>query len=146
MMKKLFLTGYEKETIDEFLKKLEDAKITTIIDIREKPLSRKNGFSKYTLEKLLKVKGISYFHFQDLGSPESLRTKLKEESNYLSFFEEYRKYIKQKPKLVKDVLKVIYANGRSALLCFEKDYQLCHRSIVASELIKCDPKLQVIPL
>ena len=81
-MKKLFLTGYEKETIDKFLKKLEEANITTIIDIREKPLSRKNGFSKYTLEKLLKAKGISYFHFQDLGSPESLRTKLKEESNY----------------------------------------------------------------
>ena len=43
-MKKIYLTGYEAETIEEFLKKLKDNKVTTVIDIREKPLSRKNGF------------------------------------------------------------------------------------------------------
>lgn len=146
MIKKLYLTGYEKENIDEFLKKLKEAKITTVIDIREKPLSRKNGFSKFILEKLLVKNGVTYFHLQDLGSPEYLRTQLKKDLNYLTFFKEYRKYLHQKPNLIKKTLDVIYANGRSTLLCFEKEYQLCHRSIVASELIKCDPNLQVIPL
>ena len=76
-MKKLFLTGYEKETIEEFLDKLKKENITTVIDIRETPLSRKNGFSKNLLSKLLEKKGINYFHFQDLGSPKELRDKLK---------------------------------------------------------------------
>ncbi len=145
-MKKLYLTGYEKETIKDFLNKLKKEKITTVIDIREKPLSRKNGFSKYILKKLLEESGINYFHFQDLGSPGKLRTQLKQNANYLNFFKEYRRYIHNQPNLIKTVLKVIYNNGRSVLLCFEKEHELCHRSIVASELIKCDPNLQVIPL
>jgi len=145
-MKKIYLTGYEAETIEELLKKLKDNKVTTVIDIREKPLSRKNGFSKNVLEKILKKEGISYFHFEKLGSPEVLRNKLKEENNYLNFFQKYRQYIHHKPQLLKKLLKTIYENGRSTLLCFEKDYELCHRSIVASELLKCDPKLQIIPL
>lgn len=145
-MKKLYLTGYEKETIDEFIKKLQQENITTVIDIREKPLSRKNGFSKNTLKKILESNNIAYFHFQDLGSPESLRIKLKEESNYLDFFKGYRKYIQHKSNTIKKILKVIAENGRSVLLCFEKESELCHRSIVASELLKCNPNLQIIPL
>lgn len=144
-MKKIYLTGYEKETIEEFLKKLKDAKITTVIDIREKPLSRKNGFSKNILKKILEKEEISYFHFEELGSPEVLRNRLKEENNYLAFFQKYREYIHRKPQLLNKLLKTIYNNGKSTLLCFEKDYELCHRSIVASELLKCDPNLQVIP-
>lgn len=146
MMKKIYLTGYETETIEEFINKLKKANISTVIDIREKPLSRKNGFSKNILKKLLEKEGISYFHFEELGCPEVLRNKLREENNYLVFFQKYRKYIHHKPQLLKKLLKTIYENGRSTLLCFEKNYELCHRSIVASELIKCDPKLQVIPL
>ncbi|PIQ72172.1 hypothetical protein COV86_04440 [Candidatus Roizmanbacteria bacterium CG11_big_fil_rev_8_21_14_0_20_35_14] len=145
-MKKLFLTGYEKETIEEFLDKLKKENITTVIDIRETPLSRKNGFSKNLLSKLLEKKGINYFHFQDLGSPKELRDKLKKDLNYLNFFKNYREYIHHQPNLIKKVLKTIYSNGRSVLLCFEKEHELCHRSIVASELLKCDPNLQVIPM
>lgn len=145
-MKKIYLTGYEQETIDEFLIKLKKERITTVIDIREKPLSRKNGFSKFTLKKLLEKKGINYFHLQDLGSPETLRNKLKHDSDYLNFFREYRKYLHNKPKLIKKTLDVIYSNGRSVLLCFEKEHEHCHRTIVASELLKCDSNLQIIPM
>ena len=145
-MKKLYLTGYEKETIEEFLNKLKKENITTVIDIREKPLSRKNGFSKNLLEKLLEKNGINYFHFQDLGSPEILRNQLKKDLDYLYFFKNYRKYIRSQSGLIKKVLKTIYSNGRSVLLCFEKEYEHCHRSIVASELIKCDPNLKIIPM
>ena len=62
-MPSLFLTGYENETIEEFLKKLQSEGITTVIDVREIPLSRKYGFSKKQLIEQLDTLGIKYFHF-----------------------------------------------------------------------------------
>lgn len=145
-MNKVFLTGYEKETIEEFLEKLTNANITTIIDVREIPLSRKNGFSGTNLEKILREKGINYYHFQALGSPSKIRIELKRNGDYLSFFKAYRNYLKNKLGIVRDLLEIIDTKKHSALLCFEKDCELCHRSIIASELIKMSPHLQVTPI
>ncbi len=145
-MPKLFLTGYEKETIEEFLNKLEKAGITTVIDVREIPLSRKNGFSKVNLEKLLQDRGIEYYHFPELGSPSKIREELKTTGDYLEFFRAYRKHAKNKLVTVKNVLNLIKNNNHSALLCFERDCELCHRTIIASELLKLNPHLQVTPI
>lgn len=145
-MPKLFLTGYEKETVEEFIDKLEKANITTIIDVREIPLSRKNGFSKINLQKTLEEKGVKYFHFPQLGSPSKIREDLKTSGNYLKFFKEYRKYARSNLQAIRNVLNIIENKRHSALLCFERNCELCHRTILASELIKLNPHLQVTPL
>lgn len=145
-MPKLFLTGYERETIKEFLDKLEKAGITSVIDVREIPLSRKNGFSKNNLEKLLKERGINYYHFPELGSPSKIRGELKTSGDYLEFFRAYRKHAKNKLQTIRNVLEIIETKSHSALLCFEKDCELCHRTILASELLKLNPHLQVTPI
>lgn len=145
-MPKLYLTGYEKETIEEFLDKLEKSGITTVIDVREKPLSRKNGFSKNNLEKFLQKRGMNYYHFPELGSPSTIREELKFSGNYLEFFKAYRKHAKNKSQSVRNVLNIIEAKKHSVLLCFEKDCELCHRTIIASELLKINPHLQVTPI
>jgi len=145
-MPHLFLTGYEKETIEEFIEKLKREHIDVVIDIREIPLSRKNGFSKNNLEKLLLSHGIRYFHYQELGSPSKIRSELRSTGDYLKFFKEYRIYAKKKITTLKNVLNVIHAHKHSVLLCFEKDCELCHRTIVASELLKLNPHLQVTPI
>ena len=126
-MPKLYLTGYEKETIEQFLGKLQREGITTVIDVREIPLSRKNGFSKANLERLLHERGIEYYHFQELGSPRKIREELKETGDYLRFFKEYRKYASQKGKLIKNVSDLVRSKRHSVLLCFEKDCELCNR-------------------
>ncbi len=145
-MPHLFLTGYEKETIEEFLDKLKREKINVVIDIREIPLSRKNGFSKNNLEKLLLSHGIRYLHYQELGSPSKIRNELKTTGDYLSFFKAYRIHAHKKSSILRSVLNIINANKHSALLCFEKECELCHRTIVASELLKLNPHLQVTPI
>lgn len=145
-MNKVFLVGYEKETIEEFLEKLNRANITTVIDVREIPLSRKNGFSRTNLEKILEERGIKYHHFQELGSPSEIREELKKDGDYLRFFKAYRNYLQHRLGIVENLLSLISAKKHSALLCFEKDCELCHRSIIASELIKINPHLQVTPI
>lgn len=146
-MPKLFLTGYEKETIEEFLDKLEKASITTVIDVREIPLSRKNGFSKNNFQRILEERGIRYYHFPDLGSPSKIREELKTSGDYLEFFKAYRRYARNKLQTIRNVLNIIIeTKHHSALLCFEKDCELCHRTILASELLKLNPCLKVTPL
>src|SRR3989344_223342 len=135
-MPHLFLTGYEKESIEEFIQKLHNANITTVIDVREIPLSRKSGFSKINLEKTLREEGIDYFHFQEMGSPSSIRNQLRKDGDYLKFFIEYRMYAKRKIHILKSISEIIKSREHSALMCFEKDCELCHRSIIASELLK----------
>jgi len=147
MMKKLFLTGYEKETIESFIKKLKAQNITTVIDVREIPLSRKNGFSKKALSLLLRQNNIKYFHFPGLGSPLSLRKRLKETGDYLDFFEGYNRYVSRHADLINKVVKLVISNGESsALLCFERESDLCHRSIIASKVLGQSRKISAIHL
>lgn len=145
-MKKVYLTGYENEDIKDFLQKLKNSHITTLIDIREKPLSRKAGFSKNQLRELLEKENIKYFHMKELGSPSLMRSKLRGSGDYLPFFKAYRTYLTQNNQVIEDLTNIIYANGNSALMCYERNSDLCHRSIVANELIKTDQNFKIIPL
>lgn len=142
----LFLTGYEGETVKVFLEKLEDSKITSVIDVRETPLSRKNGFSKNSLQDILSSVGIDYYHFPELGSPAELREELHSSGDYLSFFKKYRNYIRNEEESIRAVSAVINEDKSPALLCFEKVTDLCHRTILASEILKVNPHLQVIQI
>lgn len=148
-MKKLFLTGYERETVESFIKKLRLKKITTVIDVREIPLSRKNGFSKNNLSQLLRKNDIKYYHFPKLGSPILLRNKLRETGDYLTFFERYYHHISN-PKyneIINTVIKLVVNNGESsALLCFEKETDLCHRSIIATKVLERNSGISAIHL
>jgi len=131
----IFTIGYEGLSIEQFIKKLKDSNIQQLIDVREIALSRKNGFSKGILSGELKKAGIIYKHIPELGSPKELRYQLHQDWDYKRFFEEYKKHIKDA-----DVLESISdIEGRArrkktVLLCFEKDFKVCHRSIIAEEL------------
>ena len=144
-MARVLLTGYQGETIDQFVKKLKKNDVEFVFDVREIPLSRKSGFSKTHLESALGSAGIEYQHMEELGSPRELRNKLRTYGDYLEFFTEYRKYVKKHGELLKSMLKIINLK-HSALLCFEKDCELCHRTILASELQKRNPRLKIIPV
>jgi len=145
-MIKLFSTGYEKESLDEFISKLEKAGIGAVIDVREIPLSRKNGFSKKTLEVELNKRNIKYYHFPELGSPRKIRHELYSTGDYLSFFKAYRKYVHNEKPAVEQLNKVISEEKTSTLMCFEKNEELCHRSIITSEIMKINPEVTVTPI
>jgi uncharacterized protein (DUF488 family) len=146
-MPHLFLTGYEKENLEEFLDKLKREGITTVIDVREIPISRKNGFSRPILKSELAKRGIEYYHFPELGSPTKLRRALERNNDYLGFFKSYRQYVNKKRESVAKLIKLVLNNGdNSTLLCFEKESDLCHRSILASEILKMSPKIGITPL
>ena len=77
----LFTIGYQGTEIRRFLYCLATNGINTVVDIREKPLSRKVGFSKVGLAARLGQYGIEYVHMIRLGVRRWIREDYKADAN-----------------------------------------------------------------
>jgi len=62
LLKMIYTIGYEERTLEEFIEQLKLFNISTLVDIRENPFSRKKGFSKNALAQSLEENGIEYLH------------------------------------------------------------------------------------
>ncbi|MDA8078742.1 MAG: DUF488 domain-containing protein [Nitrospiraceae bacterium] len=134
----VFTIGYEKSTIDEFISRLRRHNITVLVDVREIPASRKPGFSKSRLAETLENHNITYIHVKELGSPKSLRTKLHQNNDYESFFDEYSAYIDSQLEIVKELYEEIVSQETSCLMCMERFPEYCHRRVVADKIKEID--------
>jgi uncharacterized protein (DUF488 family) len=65
----LYLIGYEKSGLAEFLATLAAAEVKTLVDVRDLPLSRRAGFSKRQLQAAVEAAGMRYLHLRALGTP-----------------------------------------------------------------------------
>lgn len=106
--------------------------------MREVPASRKTGFSKNSLSEHLESAKIKYLHVKELGSPKTLRDKLKEDKDYDLFFAEYGKYLKTKLNLVKSLYRDVISHELSCIMCFEREPSQCHRKVVAEKIKEID--------
>jgi len=133
----IYTIGYEGKSVEQFINLLKSNDIKQLIDVRELAFSRKNGFSKSLLKEMLNTNGIVYKHFSELGSPSALRHKLWNDSNYSEFFKEYSEWL-SKPEANEYLvdLEGLAQVRKTAIMCFEKDIEKCHRSIIKKRLIK----------
>lgn len=141
----LLTVGYEGAKIDDFIATLLSAKVTTLVDVRELPLSRKKGFSKNALRTAVEAAGISYLHIRQLGDPKPGRDAAKA-GDYKTFRKIFGAHMlrPETKQALKDLADML-GNGLTCLLCFERCHRQCHRTIVADELQKLvDFKVQHI--
>ena len=128
---RFYTIGYEGRTIDKFVDKLKRRGITRLIDVRERPLSRKKGFSKNALRERLEAEGIEYIHMPQLGSPSDIRHDYKEGGSEIVFFEKYRQYVRDyRMDDIRDLERYV-SEKPSVIMCFEEEYMHCHRRILA---------------
>jgi uncharacterized protein (DUF488 family) len=138
----VYTIGYEGLSIDEFLLKLIREQIEVLVDVRHNPWSMKFGFTKNTLRSFCSKLGIEYQNVRELGIPGSFRKNLKTKQDYEALFSQYKTVIiKKKSEL--EMLKSIALEKRIALVCFEKDPDYCHRTIIASELDKMGAEVDI---
>jgi len=130
----LFTIGYEGLDFPDFLKFLTYHKIELLVDVREIPASRKEGFSKSFLSQALGEAGIDYAHIRALGSPSPIRKQLKADWDYDAFFSAYDDYLEQQDEALNLLNDLIEKNRRVCLMCFEKSHEECHRSRIASHV------------
>lgn len=129
----IYTIGYEGIDIDDFLYLLEKHNIETLIDIRELPLSRKQGFSKNSLSNHLNLKGFEYIHLPKFGCPKPIRNQYKLDNNWQSYKQAFTKYIQTQNEELLNLANLANSSN-CALFCFEADFNFCHRSLVANEI------------
>ncbi len=131
---KVYTLGYEGLPFEEFIRILKEYSIQQVIDVRNTPWSANPRFRLGYLSKILDEQGIFYINLNKLGAPKTIRNIIHSEG-YDHFFEEYKKHL-YRNKVTFELLIKIINNGRSLLLCYEKDWHICHRRIIAEELQK----------
>lgn len=124
--------GYEGKSIDAIMNELLKEDIRVLIDVRANALSRKYGFSKRQLSSICQKLEIEYRHEPSLGISSKERRHLGSRQSYRILFERYGKRINtddhDSVRLVSEVME----KTPSAMMCFEKDNQSCHRTYLAN--------------
>ncbi len=136
---RIFTIGYESATVDELLAALTRAGVQQVADIRAVAASRRPGFAKSALAANLASAGIGYRHFRALGTPMEGRDAAKK-GDRATLERVYAGQLElPEAQAEAEMLKAMAAEKPTALLCFERDPAMCHRSLfVAAALPGAD--------
>lgn len=130
MANDLFTFGYEGLSIAAFIARLKDEGVETVIDVRANPLSRKKGFSKNAFATALKSEEIAYVHMAAMGCPKPVRDQYKQDADWAIYTRGFLAYLKGQATGLADLVRLA-TNSPSCLVCFEADFERCHRTFVA---------------
>jgi uncharacterized protein (DUF488 family) len=132
-MIELMTIGYESLSRSEFFGILERCRVTLLVDIRELPISRKPGFNKAALEGTLVKRGLKYQHVVELGCPRDIRHEYRADGDWARYAKRFKAYLDGQTEAI-DKLAGWMREDRCCLLCYEDDFNFCHRSIVAEKI------------
>lgn len=140
---RLFTIGYEGATQAEFIAALQAAGVRLVADIRAVPLSRRPGFSKNVLANGLKEAGIGYVGLKALGTPPEGREAARK-GDLARLAEAYSGQLELPEAMLQAAQLIEMAQETpTALLCFERDPDGCHRSLLIGAIM---PEAEVVDL
>jgi len=135
----LFTIGYEGVSLEMYINKLILNDVKVLCDVRKNSYSQKWGFSKATLQDACEKVGIKFIHIPQLGIESNERQELNGPADYKRLFTNYEATtLIDNNKYLLELAEIVYSNNRVALTCFEKDVQMCHRGVVATQLMMLD--------
>ncbi len=135
----LFTIGYEGLSLEMYINKLILNDVKVLCDVRKNSYSQKWGFSKATLQDACEKVGIKFIHIPQLGIESNERQELNGLADYKKLFANYEvTTLVDNNKYLLELAGIITSNNRVALTCFEKNVQMCHRGVVASQLMMLD--------
>jgi uncharacterized protein (DUF488 family) len=129
-MTEILTVGYEGLTPRQFFGLIASSKIGMLIDVRELPLSRKKGFSKTALAESCKRRKIFYRHMPEMGCPRHIRHEYRQDGDWATYTSQFKIHLSSQSKALAELAKLA-ADGKVCLLCFERDFNFCHRTYVA---------------
>ena len=126
----IYTIGYEGATQAEVIAALKRAGVQRLIDVRQLPLSRRPGFSKSQLAASLAEHGIEYVHLKALGTPKPGRDAAKK-GDRATLEAVYAGQLELPEAQVQAArMRELAAEKPSALLCYERDPSVCHRTLL----------------
>jgi len=113
---------------------LAQSGVTTLIDVRDRPISRRPGFSRHQLAAAVEAAGIRYLSLRALGTPPEGReaNRRRDWPRFWGIVEE--KLAGAEADLALQQAAAVALEGPSCLLCYEADWHVCHRRRVAEIL------------
>ena len=132
--RRLYTIGYEKTLLKDVVSTLAAARVANLIDVRDRPISRRPGFSKRQLAAAIEDAGMRYVHLQALGTPPEgrLAGRRREWDRFWGIVEE--KLARPEAELALQEAADIAKAAPICLLCYEADWQICHRRRIAEIL------------
>ncbi|HLY44000.1 MAG TPA: DUF488 domain-containing protein [Stellaceae bacterium] len=126
-MNTLFTIGYEKARLADLVATLGAAGVATLIDVRDRPISRRPGFSKRQLSAAIEEAGMRYVGLTALGTPPEgrLAGRRGDWDRFWHIVED--RLTSAEAELALAQAAVIAAAAPSCLLCYEADWRGCHR-------------------
>ena len=134
-MSTLYTIGHSTRTLSEMLDVLHFHSVSTLVDIRAFPRSRRlPHFNRETLEKALPTAGMRYVWLKELGG---YRKKQRDDSPNLALrnasFRNYADYMLS-PEFGGAVAQLVQIaeESRTAYMCAERVWFHCHRRVPAT--------------
>lgn len=133
-MMRICTIGYERAGFADFAAALVDAGVTSVIDVRAAPHSRRREFAFKHLGPGLAEYGIRYESWPELGTPAQGRAAAKrgDMAAFARIFEEQLATTVARAAL--DALAGRLAGEMPCLMCYEQDPAHCHRTLIVERL------------
>jgi len=142
-MIELMTIGYEGLSTRDFFDVLKRCRVSMIVDVRELPISRKPGFAKSALSAALDKHGIKYQHLAELGCPRDVRHDYRKDEDWARYTRRFKSYMETQDKAIERLIDWV-REERCCLLCYEEDYNFCHRSYIAEQVVsKIDDAIRI---
>ena len=133
-MATIFTIGHSTRTLEELIAALQGHAVTTLVDIRAFPMSRRlPHFNRESLEQELPKHGITYVWMKELGGR---RKKMRNDSPNVALrndsFRNYADYMMTE-EFAAGIARLVEMpeEGKTAILCAERMYFQCHRMLVS---------------
>lgn len=134
-MTKLFTIGYEGATPNALADALTSAGVELLVDVRAVANSRRPGFSKRALAAGVAERGVGYLHLRPLGTPAEGRAAARagRHAEMKAIFAEQLKTDAAQEDM-ETLIEMMRQGRKICLLCFERDPEHCHRTMVAERV------------
>jgi len=136
-MRELCTIGYTKKGLREFIRRLRDAGVDCLVDVRLNNTSQLAGYAKRDDLEFLLAEGfdIGYTHMAELAPSEEMLADYKSGKDWDAYTARYARLVDERD-MASRFLAAAEANGwiRPCLLCAEDSSDKCHRRLLAEAI------------
>lgn len=144
-MSPLYTIGYQQAAQASLIALLQEHRIAALADVRARAQSRKPGFSKSNLAASLEEAGIAYHHFRDLGTPPDGRAAARR-GDRATLARVYAGQLELPEALAQMAqLQALVEAKRTCLLCYCREAESCHRSLLADAALQGFERIDLVP-
>jgi uncharacterized protein (DUF488 family) len=126
----VYTIGYQGMALEDLLQRLRRVQVQRLVDVRDIAQSRKRGFSKKALAAAVGAAGIEYLHIRSLGCPKPIRDRYRVDGDWNAYTRAFMAHLRTQTAALSNLAAACAANA-AALLCYEADANVCHRTYVA---------------